>query len=216
MRLNHVLCAVIAAAPCLSLHAQGAANPLPPRRLGITAGINSATVGGGDVGEASRRAGFIVGASMVAPVTSNVAIEPQVLLTSKGANFEDSSGGGSITMNYVQVPLLVRVSGGGSGRARPFVFAGPAIALKASCDLEGLEGGVSASISCDQLEADGLKFKSVDYGVIVGAGLAFDVSGKTFSVGARYDHSLADIDDASGIRHRVISLMATFEFPWMK
>ena len=216
MRLNHVLCAVIAAAPCLSLHAQGAANPLPPRRLGITAGINSATVGGGDVGEASRRAGFIVGASMVAPVTANVAIEPQVLFTSKGANFEDSSGGGSITMNYIQVPLLVRVSGGGSGRARPFVFAGPAIALKASCDLEGIEAGVSASISCDQTESETLKFKSVDYGVIVGAGLAFDVSGKTFSVGARYDHSLADIDDASGIRHRVISLMATFEFPWIK
>jgi hypothetical protein len=160
--------------------------------------------------------GFIVGASMVAPVSANVAIEPQVLFTSKGANFEDSSGGGSITMNYVQFPLLIRVSAGGSGRARPFVFAGPAIALKASCDLEGIEGGVSSSISCDQIEGDGLKFKSVDYGVIVGAGLAFDVYGRTFNVGARYDHSLAEIDDQSGIKHRVISLMATFEFPWMK
>jgi hypothetical protein len=94
--------------------------------------------------------------------------------------------------------------------------AGPAIALKASCDLEGIEGGVSSSISCDQIEGDGLKFKSVDYGVIVGAGLAFDVYGRTFNVGARYDHSLAEIDDQSGIKHRVISLMATFEFPWMK
>ena len=215
MHLHRVLCAVLAAAPCLTLHGQSS-TPLPPRRLGITAGINSATVGGGDVGDASRRTGLIVGASMVAPVSANVAIEPQVLFTSKGANFDDSSGGGSFTMNYVQVPLLIRVSAGGSGRARPFAFAGPAIALKASCDLEGIEGGVSTSISCDQLEGDGLKFKSVDYGVIVGVGLAFDVSGRTFSVGARYDHSLAEIDDQSGIKHRVISLMATFEFPWMK
>ena len=132
MHLHRVLCALIAAASGFPvLRAQSAA-PLPPRRLGITAGINSATVGGGDVGEPSRRTGFIVGASMVAPVNANVAIEPQVLFTSKGANFEDSSGGGSITMNYVQVPLLVRVGAGGSGRARPFVFGGPAIALKAS------------------------------------------------------------------------------------
>ena len=120
-------------------------------------------------------------------------------------------------MNYIQVPLLVRVSaGGGSGRARPFVFAGPAIAIRASCDFEFREGGVSTSVSCDEIEESGAKFKSVDYGVIVGAGLAFDVNGKTFSVGARYDHSLADINDGSGIKHRVISLMATFEFPWMK
>jgi hypothetical protein len=153
---------------------------------------------------------------MFAPVSARVAIEPQILFTSKGANFNDPSGSGSFTMNYVQVPVLVQYNAAGSGRTRPFVFGGPAIALKASCDLEGLEGAASVSISCDQLEADGLKFRSVDYGVIVGGGVAFDMGGRTVSVGARYDHSLADVDDASGIRHRVISIIATFEFPWRK
>jgi len=153
---------------------------------------------------------------MVAPVSPSLAIEPQVLFTSKGAKFEDSSGGGSIKMNYVQVPVLLRITAAPSGTMRPFVFGGPAIALKASCDLEGLVGGTSTSISCDQLESDGVKFKSVDYGLIVGGGLAFDVGGRTLSVGARYDHSIAEIDDASGVKHRVISIMATLEFPWMK
>ena len=96
------------------------------------------------------------------------------------------------------------------------LYSRPAIAIRASCDFEFVDGGVSTSASCDEIEENGVKFKSVDYGVIVGAGLAFDVNGKTLSVGARYDHSLADINDASGIKHRVISLMATFEFPWMK
>ena len=216
MHFRPALCAILAAASGFPiLRAQSATLP---RRFGITVGLNSATVGGGDVGDASRRTSFIVGATMIAPMSPSVALEPQVLFTSKGAHFEDSGGGGSIRMNYIQVPLLVRVSGSSSGQSgmHPFVFGGPAIAIKASCDIEGTEGGVSASISCDQLEADGVKFNSVDYGVIVGAGLGFNVGGRTFSIGARYDHSLADIDDASGIKHRVISIMATLEFPWMK
>jgi len=217
MPFRHALCAVLAAASGFPvLRAQSAATL--PRRLGITAGLNSATVGGGEVGDASRRTGFIVGATMVAPMSPSVSLEPQVLFTSKGAHFEDSSGGGSITMNYIQVPLLVRVRGSSSGRSEmhPFVFGGPAIALKASCNVEATDGSVRASFSCDQLEEGDVKFNSVDYGVIVGAGLGFNVGGRMFSIGARYDHSLADIDDASGVKHRVISIMATLEFPWMK
>ena len=217
MHLHRVLCAILAIASGFPvLRAQSAA-PLP-RRLGITAGLNSATVGGGDVGDASRRTGFIAGVSMIAPTSPNVAIEPQVLFTSKGAKFTDSGGSGSFRMNYIQVPLLVRISGSESGSSgmRPFVFGGPAIALKASCDLGGVDEGVSASISCDQLEEEGVKFKSVDYGVIIGVGVAFSVGGQTLSLGARYDHSFGDIDEASGIRHRVISITAAREFPWMR
>ena len=68
MHFQRVLCAVLAAASGFPiLRAQGAA-PLPCR-LGITAGLSSATVGGGDVGNASRRTGFIVGATMIAPTS---------------------------------------------------------------------------------------------------------------------------------------------------
>ncbi len=215
MRLHHALCAVLTVVfGAASLHAQSAS--FPSRRLGIVAGINSATISGGDVGEPSRRTGFIVGALLFAPVSHSVAIEPQVLFTSKGASFEDASGGGSISMSYIQLPVLLRITGPANGEWRPFGFVGPAIALKASCNLEGIDSGVRTSVRCAELEADGVKFKSFDYGLVVGGGFAFDVQGRTFSIGARYDHSLADIDEVSGIKHRVISVIASFEFPWMK
>jgi hypothetical protein len=81
MHFRPALCAVLAAASGFpSLRAQSATLP---RRFGITAGLNSATVGGGDVGDASRRTSFIVGATMVAPMSPSVVLEPQVLFTSK-------------------------------------------------------------------------------------------------------------------------------------
>ena len=145
-----------------------------------------------------------------------IAIEPEVLLTTKGAKFSDSQGSGSFTMKYIEVPVLVRYEAVGSGGMRPFVLGGPAIALRASCDLEGIDAGVSVDISCDEAEAQGLKFKSVDYGLIVGGGVAFDVGGRGFSIGVRYDHSLSEVADNSNIKHRVLSILATFEFPWMR
>jgi hypothetical protein len=119
-------------------------------------------------------------------------------------------------MKYIEVPVLVRYEAAGSGGMRPFVLGGPAIALRASCDLEGIDAGVTVDISCDEAEAQGLKFKSVDYSLIVGGGVAFDVGGRGLSIGVRYDHSLSEVADNSNIKHRVLSIVATFEFPWMK
>ena len=53
----------------------------------------------------------------------------------------------------------------------------------------------SAAISSRR---DGLKFKSVDYGVIVGAGLAFDVDGRTSASACDTTTVSREIDDQSG------------------
>jgi len=216
VRFNHFLCAILAVAPGLSGARAQSAAAVAPRRLGVVAGINSSTVGGSDVGATSRRAGLTAGVLIVAPVGAKIAIEPEVLVTTKGAKFSDSQGSGSFTMKYVEVPVLVRYESVGAGGMRPFVFGGPAIALKASCDLEGTDAGLTVDIGCDEVEAQGLKFKSVDYGLIVGGGVAFDIGGRALSIGARYDHSLTEVAEGSNIKHRVISIVATFEVPWMR
>jgi len=217
MRPNRIGCVALAvAAGVTSVAAQSAPAALGPRRFGIAGGANSSTIAGGDIGEPSRRTSPIAGLLLVAPVSDMIAIEPEVLFTSKGANFKEPSGDGSLKISYVEIPLLLRVEAIRPGGMRPFVFAGPALAIKASCDLTSVEGGVDTSISCDELFSGASNFKSVDYSVLVGAGLAFDLGGKMFSVGARYDHSLGEVLENSKIKHRVISILATLEFPWAK
>src|SRR5947209_3011985 len=97
------------------------------------------------------------GLLVVAPLTAHFAIEPEVLSTTKGANFSDSQAGGSFSMRYVELPVLLRYDAAGSNKIHPFFFGGPAVSLEASCELKGSDGTASVSIGCDEVEAQGLK-----------------------------------------------------------
>jgi hypothetical protein len=216
MRLHQFVYASLIAAS-LAGTAMAQTGVIPPRRFGFTAGVNSSTISGSDLGDnVSRRTGFAAGALLVLPVSSNIAIEPELLYSTKGIESHESDLDASLKMNYVQVPVLVRVEIPASGGTKPFVYGGPAIAFKASCNVEVSGQGTNISSGCDNLESDSEKLKTVDYGLVAGGGLLFDVGGRKFSIGARYDHSLGKISDSSDSKHRVISILATLEFPWAK
>ena len=97
---------------------------------------------------------------------------------------------------------------------KPFFYGGPAIALKLSCEVESEGLGSSFIGDCDELPDGGAESKSFDYGLVVGGGLAFGFSGNTFTLGARYNHGMANIAAQGDTRNRVLSVLATFEFPW--
>jgi hypothetical protein len=213
MRPFHVLSCILAVTAPIGV---GHAQLKPPPRFGLMAGINSSTIGGPDVEDASRRVGAMGGILVVAPVRPGVAIEPEVIFTMKGADFSDIEGSGSVKMSYVEVPVLLRVSIPTSTAARPFFYAGPSVSFRASCNFEATGEDFGADLSCDQLESQGVEFKSVDYGLIVGAGASFDLSGKLVTLSVRYDHSFAKIIEDVDAKHRVLSLVATLEFPWRR
>jgi hypothetical protein len=215
VRLHHCVYAAFVLGSTVGTAGAQSAN-LPPRRFGLTAGVNSSTIGGSDVGNASRRTGFMAGALIVIPVSPTFAIQPELLYTMKGATSNDVDVGSTFKMNYAEIPVLLRVDIPASGGTKPFFYGGPAVSFKVSCDIEATSQGSTVSASCDELESQGVKVKTVDYGVVVGGGLAFDVGGRAFTIGARYDHSLGKIVEDSDSKHRVISILATLEFPWAK
>lgn len=203
-------------APLMATAGAQSAAPTPPRRFGITAGVNSATFGGSDAEDAKRRTSGMIGVLLVAPVTPVFAIQPELLYTMKGAKFNDGTFEATLKMNYVEIPVLARFDFASSGGVKPFFYVGPAISFKLSCDVSASFQGATSTSDCDQASEGEANVKSVDYGAIVGAGLAFDVSGRMFTLGARYDHSLSKVSEDSDIKHRVISLVGTLEFPWPK
>jgi len=217
MRLRNVvftsliMCSVAAAG-----HAQAGVT-LPRSRFGITAGVNWSTVAGDDVEDAKRKTGLMAGGLVVLPVAPSFSIQPELLYTMKGAGSE-GDGDFSVKINYIEIPVLARFDIQTTGGAKPFIYGGPSLAFKVGCSVEGNEGGVKVNIDCDDSNNQfGFpEFKSFDYGLVIGGGLAFDVSGKTLSIGARYNHGLGKVIEDSDAKNRVISILASIEFPWGK
>lgn len=185
------------------------AQAVSPVRIGIEGGYNSATVSGDAAVDVSHRNAFNVGATLTVPVTAMFGIQPELLFTGKGAAVPSEAG--SVKINYVQIPLLARLNLTAPNAVTPYVVAGPAIAFKTSCTLEGSVNGTSASSSCDDA---GVPTSSVDYSVIGGAGLSFTRSSYRATVGARYDYGFKNIaGDAATIKNRVWSILVGAEVP---
>lgn len=214
MRLSQVSVLSLLVLAGASANAQSSALPMPPRRFGITLGANSATFSGNDIGDVSRRTGLLAGALAVLPFSPTIAFEPEIVYSMKGANASDSSEpgfSGSLTMGYLQIPALVRFElAAATVGPKPFIYAGPALAFKTSCTLEVHGPGISDSSSCDDSESN---LNSTDFSLIGGAGIAFKMGGRTVGLAARYDYSLSKVSKDGDLKHRVLSILATLEFP---
>ncbi len=182
-------------------------------KLGVKGGVNLAKLGGSDAGSTESKAGFVAGGFVEFMLGNMFAIQPEVLYSQKGA--KESIGGDEVKLkvDYVEVPLLLKLNIPIEGsKVHPSVYAGPAVAFKASCKLAADIGGVSASESCDDA---GLEIKSTDFGLAFGGGVSFDVGGAEVGVDVRYTLGLSSIDDFSDpddIKNQVISIMGTVGF----
>jgi hypothetical protein len=213
LHANRLLCAALVILPLSTALAQSPV--LPPQRFGITAGINSSTISGGDDGtDVSRRTGFMAGVFMVVPVTPTFSAQPEALFTMKGAKAEDAGFSATVKINYLEIPILGRFDIPATGGVKPFVYAGPAIAFKLSCSSEAHGAGISVSGDCKDTNGDDAK--TFDFSGVIGGGLAFAVGGRAFTIGARYTHGFSNIGEGSDSKNRTISALVSLEFPWPK
>lgn len=243
MRPSLVLAALaLSAAPLAAqpLAAQPLAAPAPTAapRVGLLAGLNSATLTGeafsDDGGAIDRRNGFVGGVSLTLPLRgAGLAFRPELLYAQKGASasvalVEDGSAfdlRGTVALSYLELPLLVQYTVPTAGGLRPHLYAGPALALRTACRvrLRASFDGMSASESaaCDDgggaggaLDAEPADVRRFDAGGVVGGALAFAVGGRVLAVGARYTHGfvrLSDIADAP--RNRAVAVYGSVELP---
>ncbi|MEP6591153.1 MAG: porin family protein [Gemmatimonadota bacterium] len=171
-----------------ALVAVTAAGPVAAQStFGVVGGFASSNItisGGGISASFNSRTGFAVGVSMAHPINSDFEFAPELLYIQKGTKIVDGSSSAGLKLGYVELPLLFRAKFG-SGETRPFVLAGPAIGLKASCSVKGSDGSTSVSTDCGS-EID---IKSSDFGVMFGAGVAH----QRFSASVRYDLGLSNI-----------------------
>ena len=152
---------------------------------GFKAGVNFAKVSGSD-DHPGRRIGWTAGAFLVTN-EGLVAVQPEVIFSMQGTKFSF----GTATVDYFQVPVLLRVGTGAKDKAGVFGLVGPSFGVRIR------EEGWSDPV------------KRTDVGLVVGAG--FTVSRLVFE--ARYTAGLTDFSEGTtAYKHRVISLLGGFVF----
>lgn len=209
------ICAVLLASGVLSVMGPVAASG-QGRLVGVKAGVNFATMGGADLNEfetacscnAATRTAFDVGGFVSFDLSPVLKLRPELHYVGKGTKLEIAGTTLSINTSYVEIPVLLVVAPRVAGAIHPSLFGGGALALKAGCSLSG--GG--SSTGCGSV---GFDVKSLDYGVVFGAGLGYAMGSGEILFDVRYNLGLADFLDTSpsvALEYRGLAVTAGYSF----
>jgi opacity protein-like surface antigen len=171
----------------------------------VSANISFEEDGVSDDDSFSSRTGFAIGLGVQRSIGQSLSFAPEALYVVKGTKDPDSDA--NLKFGYIEVPLLFRYSFSSGGQAAPFVTAGPTVSFQMSCDLNDED---DFSESCDDAFGEDDSYESIDFGVMVGAGVMFN----RFGVSARYEMGLKDIDknDVIESKNKALMLLASFAF----
>lgn len=131
------------------------------------------------------RTGLIGGLSNVSS-GSLLALQSELLFVSKGAKGTNSTAQG-LQLDYVEVPIMLRLQPMTEGTIHPHVYAGPYVGFKLDCKVKGTTG------SCDDLP--GVSTKTVDVGGALGGGIDFDLGPLVLTGGMRYSFGVSSVAD---------------------
>lgn len=129
------------------------------------------------------RTGFTAGAFLTYSLNRQFAIQPELLYVSKGAEKDLFLITPEWSIDYLEVPILMKLDMAPNGPLHPNLFAGPAFALL-----------LSSEISASDYSADVADYlTSLDVGLVIGAGLEY----KRFTFDVRYTMGMVGTIDAA-------------------
>lgn len=180
--------------------------------FGPKIGISSTTLVGNDVPDGAKAAGnFVGGFFFKANAGDIVAIQPEVLYHRKGSTTKDSQSddGQTLTIDYLEVPLLIKVQIPVEGTVYPFVYAGPYGAF----ELDNTYEARASFFGIQWTATDQADVNDFDYGAVVGAGLDIQADAIYFGLDARYGIGMSQIlmvnDEQKDVKNRSLSLMVS-------
>jgi len=180
--------------------------------IGLKAGLSIADYKGGWPDTDSQK-GFCGGAFITCSINEMFAVQTEFLFSMKGADLGEkvrTDEFGNIietssvreVLNYLEIPVLGKLSVLPQSCVKPNLFAGPSFALK-----------LSGKHKVGSQETDIEYLKDTDYGLVLGGGVDFELGQGQLTVDARYTLGLAKIyDSGMDVKNRVISVMLGYSF----
>lgn len=149
--------------------------------FGIKGGLNAYTFADGNKTNYGAKIGFHAGALAHIHLTDQFGLQPEVLFSTQGANYEGTNSSTKFSLNYINVPVLFQYMFKMGFR----VQAGPQLGILLSAKSE--TAGTKSDIKNN--------FKPLDLGVAIGASYVHVPTG--FGVDARVNLGLSQISAIS-------------------
>lgn len=162
--------------------------------VGPRLGINIATLGGDDADDLESIVGLQFGATAQIGITEMIAFQPELLYFQKGAKqtieFFGQSFEAKSTLNYLEIPLLVKALFGEEDGLQFFATAGPSLGF-------GINGKAEADGETQDIDFDDDMIKKVDLSLAIGAGIQLPAGPGVFTGDLRYLLGLTTTDDSN-------------------
>jgi opacity protein-like surface antigen len=142
--------------------------------LGIEDGVNINSFATNPDASTSAKAGIVLGVDAELPVSGNLYFQPELRFVQKGFNFAAGSGSqdrldATGRADYLELPLLLKVKFDQLHPLSPFVYVGPAVALRVGETASATLGGVDTVVN-------GIAFNPWDFSALVGLGADYQFS----------------------------------------
>ena len=169
-------------------------------QFGLKGGLNFVNMVGADVGDPDTKAGLYIGGFMNAHLTKGFYFQPELLYSIQGRYMEDKDH--KIQTSYLNIPLLLKMTLGGSNKAH--LYAGPQLGFLLNAEQERKQANVT--------EIKDIKdsMNAVDFSLNLG--FSFKVN-YALAIDLRYNRSLTKIlKDGGKAYNSLIQLGAAYTF----
>jgi len=185
-------------------------NAQSPIDFGIKGGLNIANLAGAEDDLDSRtgiHAGLVLEFSF--PLTP-VGIESGIYYSQKGAQTSEDNITATWKLDYIEVPVLAKISVGPPGPFSPHIVAGPYAAYNINSELDVSAGSESVTEDFSEFTSD------IDFGGVIGVGADLSLGVTKLTIQARYSRGLIDVNDNGfedeGENNSVFSISAGIMF----
>jgi hypothetical protein len=166
--------------------------------FGLKGGLNMASVANNENNNVENRIAYYAGLFANIPMSSQIAIQPEVVYSSQGAKYDFGNDKLNLNLNYVNIPVMVQAMVG-----RGFYGeVGPQLGILTSVSDKINDMGLGA------VEKDDFKSTDISFGV----GLGYKgVSG--FGINTRYNFGLTNINNSgtANIKNNVLQVGLTLQ-----
>jgi len=174
-------------------------------KKGFRAGLNIADLSGKDVQNSETFKTVNAGLFFKVSLLNLVALQPEINYTQRGAIFKEGGITNTVKLDYLEIPVLLKINVPFLGILPTNIFGGPAVSfnMRAKVKSEGTGSAFQVDIKDD--------IKDVELSTVFGIGLEFGM----LILDARYTFGAGTIDDSSenlDIKNRVISFNAGLIF----